>query len=661
MNIYPPHIEIIDKAPSGIPTLNQVPWYRSPRLIIFLMVFISSTSISLIYSYNRPAVFQSTATLLTSALAEVDQASKAPDAEHVAIQRQILLSQELLTESIRRLKISHPEIQMDITQVHQILQVQPIPETNLVQMRAEGTEPELLPLLINTWIDVYREARATEIEKNKSGTTQKLQEELLALEQKIEATRAELTQFSNQHDIISTGRDENDVLARLKGLTTSLNNASEDEVKAKAKLEAINKAIDEGKVVVPKQDQANLAALELRLQQLKEKLAEFQKRYTPGFMALQPAIKLIPEEIKKLENEIESKSHFGKQIVHSDAEQEYAAARQTVNVIKEQLNTHKKLAADFSARFTEHERLKTDLEGLEKIYRETQERYVQIETRQYEKYPQVEIVERARLPLQPIKPDYDRDALIAVSGSLLLSLASVWLFDYLTRTQQHQPSVMISGFGIHQDGRLNHLDYQQTPLPSLQQNQNLSLTMTHPRELNDSDLKVLFANANSVTQMFIGLLLCGLSLDETAKLKQDDIDYSQNTLTLRGSIPRTISLSSVTKDLVEKLDAFPMINEEPSLSKEELSALISLAAIDAGLSHPEEITAESIRHTYIVYLVKQGLRLGELVNLVGYLPTSDLLNYAGYSPPRPGCGIDEIETIHPVLAEFINHRKMQSF
>ncbi|MDP2180597.1 integrase [Methylicorpusculum sp.] len=661
MNIYPPHIEIIDKAPSGIPTLNQVPWYRSPRLIIFLMVFISSTSISLIYSYNRPAVFQSTATLLTSALAEVDQASKAPDAEHVAIQRQILLSQELLTESIRRLKISHPEIQMDITQVHQILQVQPIPETNLVQMRAEGTEPELLPLLINTWIDVYREARATEIEKNKSGTTQKLQEELLALEQKIEATRAELTQFSNQHDIISTGRDENDVLARLKGLTTSLNNASEDEVKAKAKLEAINKAIDEGKVVVPKQDQANLAALELRLQQLKEKLAEFQKRYTPGFMALQPAIKLIPEEIKKLENEIESKSHFGKQIVHSDAEQEYAAARQTVNVIKEQLNTHKKLAADFSARFTEHERLKTDLEGLEKIYRETQERYVQIETQQYEKYPQVEIVERARLPLQPIKPDYDRDALIAVSGSLLLSLASVWLFDYLTRTQQHQPSVMISGFGIHQDGRLNHLDYQQTPLPSLQQNQNLSLTMTHPRELNDSDLKVLFANANSVTQMFIGLLLCGLSLDETAKLKQDDIDYSQNTLTLRGSIPRTISLSSVTKDLVEKLDAFPMINEEPSLSKEELSALISLAAIDAGLSHPEEITAESIRHTYIVYLVKQGLRLGELVNLVGYLPTSDLLNYAGYSPPRPGCGIDEIETIHPVLAEFINHRKMQSF
>ncbi|MDO9240561.1 MAG: integrase, partial [Methylicorpusculum sp.] len=502
MNIYPPHIEIIDKAPSGIPTLNQVPWYRSPRLIIFLMVFISSTSISLIYSYNRPAVFQSTATLLTSALAEVDQASKAPDAEHVAIQRQILLSQELLTESIRRLKISHPEIQMDITQVHQILQVQPIPETNLVQMRAEGTEPELLPLLINTWIDVYREARATEIEKNKSGTTQKLQEELLALEQKIEATRAELTQFSNQHDIISTGRDENDVLARLKGLTTSLNNASEDEVKAKAKLEAINKAIDEGKVVVPKQDQANLAALELRLQQLKEKLAEFQKRYTPGFMALQPAIKLIPEEIKKLENEIESKSHFGKQIVHSDAEQEYAAARQTVNVIKEQLNTHKKLAADFSARFTEHERLKTDLEGLEKIYRETQERYVQIETQQYEKYPQVEIVERARLPLQPIKPDYDRDALIAVSGSLLLSLASVWLFDYLTRTQQHQPSVMISGFGIHQDGRLNHLDYQQTPLPSLQQNQNLSLTMTHPRELNDSDLKVLFANANSVTQMF---------------------------------------------------------------------------------------------------------------------------------------------------------------
>jgi len=660
VNIYPPHIEIIEKNPSGIPTVNQPPWYRSPRLIIFLMVFVCSASISLIFSYSRPAIFQSTATLLTSAMTAIDQASKVPDVEHVAIQRQVLLSQELLTETIRRLKLTRPEIQMDMSQVHQILQVQPIPETNLVRMLAESTEPGLLPLLINTWIDVYSDARAEEIEKNKSGTTQKLKEELLALEQKIEETRSELTQFSHQHDIISTGRDENDVLARLKGLTTSLNNASEEEVKAKAKLEAINKAIAEGKVVVPKQDQANLAALELRLQQLKEKLAEFQQRYTPGFMALQPAIKQLPEEIKKLENEIESKSHFGKQIVHSEAEQEYAAARQTVNAIKEQLNAHKKLAADFSTRFTEHERLKSDLEGLEKIYRETQERYVQIETQQYEKYPQVEIVERARLPLQPISPDYHRDALIAVSGSLLLGLISVWLFDYLSRTQQHQPSVMISGFGIPQDGRLNHLDYQQSPLPSLQQHQNPALMMTHDRELTDSDLRGLLVNANSVTQRLICLLLCGLSLDETANLKPDDIDYDKNTMALRGSIPRTLKLSKATKDLVEKLDKSPVFEEQQSSSNHELSALISLAAIDAGLSHPEEISAQSIRHTYIVYLVKQGLRLGELVNLVGYLPTSDLLNYARYSPPRPGCGIDQIETVHPVLAEFINTFKIQS-
>jgi polysaccharide biosynthesis transport protein len=660
MNIYPSHIEIIEKASSGIPTINQPPWYRSPRLNIFLIVFICSAAISLIYSYSRPAIFQSTATLLTSAMTAVDQASKAPDVEHVAIQRQILLSQELLTETIRRLKLTNPVIQMDMPQVHQILQVHPIPETNLVRMLAEGTEPTLLPLLINTWIDVYSDARAEEIEKNKSGTTQKLKDELVALEQKIEITRSALTQFSNQHDIISTGRDENDVLARLKGLTTSLNNASEEEVKAKAKLEAIDKAIAEGKVVVPKQDQANLAALELRLQQLKEKLTEFQQRYTPGFMALQPAIKQLPEEIKKLENEIESKSNFGSQIVLSDAEQEYAAARQTVNVIKEQLNAHKKLAADFSTRFTEHERLKTDLEGLEKIYRETQERYVQIETQQYEKYPQVEIVERAVLALQPISPDYDRDALIALSGSLLLGLISVWLFDYLTRAQQHQPSVMISGFGIPQDSRMNHLDYHQTPLPKLQQHQNPTLIMAQDRELTDSDLKGLLVNANSVTQRLICLLLCGLSLDEAANIKPDDIDYDKNTMALKGSIPRTLKLSTATKGLVEKLDKSPVFNEQQSLGNHELSALISLAAIDAGLSHPEEISAQSIRHTYIVFLVKQGLRLGELVDLVGYLPTSDLLNYARYSPPRPGCGIDQIETVHPVLAEFIKTLKLQS-
>ena len=74
-----------------------------------------------------------------------------------------------------------------------------------------------------------------------------------------------------------------------------------------------------------------------------------------------------------------------------------------------------------------------------------------------------------------------------------------------------------------------------------------------------------------------------------------------------------------------------------------------MAAIDAGMPRPEEITAESIRHTYIVYLVRQGIRLGELSQIVGTLSPSAQLSYSQYSPARPGRNIEDLNKIHPVL------------
>ena len=91
---------------------------------------------------------------------------------------------------------------------------------------------------------------------------------------------------------------------------------------------------------------------------------------------------------------------YGKSVVLTEAENNYAAAQQTVREIRTQLAEQKKQAAAFTAKFAEHDALKTDLEGLEQLYRETQERLVQIETSQKEKYPQVTVIDRAYLVYQ---------------------------------------------------------------------------------------------------------------------------------------------------------------------------------------------------------------------------------------------------------------------
>ncbi|MGR9115160.1 MAG: GumC family protein [Gammaproteobacteria bacterium] len=653
MENHPPQIEIINDSPykSPPPISQSTPWFRSRRFVIFISAYLFSSIIGLTINYSRPAIFESSATLLTSAMTAIDQVSPDPDIQHVAIQRQILLGQELLDECLERLKITHPQYQLNMADVRQMLQVKPVTETNLVEMTAEGPEPEILSALINTWIDVYLDARAADIAKNKDATTQIIKNELHDLDLKIKSARQALNDFRIKHDITSIGREENTALARLNGLTAALNNASEEEVKAKAKMDAVAKAIAKGQAVVPSQDQRSLANLEKRLQDLREKLSQFDKRYTREYLALQPSLKYIPMEIKKLEQEIEKKRDYGKGIVQTETEQNYEAAKQTVRQIRQQLEEQKKLTAEFTARFAEHEALKTDLEGLEKIYRETQERLVQIETRNVDKYPQVDIIERAYLPLEPVRPHYGRDTLLILAGSIVFGLFCVWIAEFLTRQYEQQPSLTLSGIHLYKDIGFGRINPPHPETAQLQQDTNRMLNSPLTRELSDAELLALWSATNTMGQQLIILLLSGVTLEEAVALTPEDFDLKHNTIRIKGRLPRVISITDKLKCLFADFDELPAWHGMMPLSVNDLAAVIGLAAIDSGMPQPEAVGAEAIRHTYIVYLVRQGLRLSDLSQLVGYLTPTEQLSYSSYSPSRPGCGLDEIKKIHPVLAD----------
>ena len=56
-----------------------------------------------------------------------------------------------------------------------------------------------------------------------------------------------------------------------------------------------------------------------------------------------------------------------------------------------------------------------------------------------------------------------------------------------------------------------------------------------------------------------------------------------------------------------------------SVSAEDLSALITYSANDAGIAKPNEVTPDALRHTYLAFLVRQGLKLSEIRRVAGRL------------------------------------------
>ncbi len=630
------------------------------RLTIFLATFLITLVISLGYVFSRPAIYQSYATLLTVPRTAIDQISQEADIQHVIIQQQVLLGSELLTGTAHKLRNADSEYQIDLspTTIRTMLDVRPVADTNLVEMIAEGTEPALLPALINAWIDVYLTARAEEVASSTGATIQAVQEELISLNEKIEQKRLELAQFRQQYAIVSTGREENEALARLKGLNDALNAASEEEVKAKSRLDAIRKAIDREEVVVPQNDSHTLSALEKRAQELREELEELDRQYTREFMALTPSLKVIPEKLAALDKEIRNMRQKGQATVLTDARQEYAAAQQTARTIQQQLKDHRQQAAEFTSRFAEHDALKTDLEALEQLYRDTQDRLVQIETRHTGKYPYVDVIERAFLPHVPVRPDYQRDALIALVTSLLLGLTAVWLVRFLTQEEQEKIAIHLSDVHMHDQQNLPRpiLDALRSSQGTLDKVQVMQAIAQQPAmaALSDDQVIKLLQAANIKEKQLLLLLLGGLKLNEIAELQAEDFDLEQNQLIVKGDSPRKIPLPPALKRLYGAHGYGLTDPAGKNLSATELHALLDCLQIDAGYS-PVELS-EKLRQTYILYLVRQGIRLSDLESVVGYIPPTELSAYGAYAPASEKPPLAAINLIYPEFTQS-DHQK----
>ncbi len=85
--------------------------------------------------------------------------------------------------------------------------------------------------------------------------------------------------------------------------------------------------------------------------------------------------------------------------------------------------------------------------------------------------------------------------------------------------------------------------------------------------------------------------------------------------------------------------------------REDLEALIMMAARDAGLAEPELATPENILHSYLVYLVGQGMRLADLEIVAGPMAPSERAAYAVHSPSGAAVSLAQVETVHPALRQ----------
>ncbi|MCB1800236.1 MAG: hypothetical protein KDI82_00970 [Gammaproteobacteria bacterium] len=653
-----PSVELIQgpTSPPSVPTRGG--WRRWK---VFFPVLIVTALVGLAIVYGREPVYRASASILTVKPKAVDTRSADADIEHVAIQGRLLLGEDLLGRLARTLETDPSGTLLGIDALQTMLDVVPVPETNLLELRAEGNDPALLQTLVNRWADTYEVFRAEEIEAATGRTTAEIEDEQVRLGARIETAREALQAFRETNEIVGLERGENKAMASLRGLNDALNKARESLVSAEARKAAVEAAVARGETVVPDQQKQQVAELRLNVQRLEGHIADLRRKYTQAYIDRDPNLKLLPEQLRSLRRDLQSLLDVAKITVVDEATQAVNAAAATLAATERQLQQQQTDVQVFNERYREFQALEEDLARLEKLSADNQQRLAQIQVKNLKDFPPIQIVDRARLPTRPIHPDYERDLMIALGIALALALFATWLAEYLSekpRPSAAAPYVgvkIVTGDPNRALGRPDVIDNRLTAastngaLAAPAQPRNRALPAL-PRELGGGEVQALIGIGDPQVNAYACLLLSGVSPYELPLVHRDLFAPGGQRLNVPGASTRTIELAP---DSWRHLAAVFGNGDSASMTLPVavLDQRLRDAARNAGLADSNSVSALSLWHTYVVYLVRQGIDDDALHDQVGMIPPDILHALRQFSPPGGRRPAAQIDFTYPALVD----------
>jgi uncharacterized protein involved in exopolysaccharide biosynthesis len=664
------------------------------RIVVFASVFLVCALASLAYTFARPAIYQATAKVQVTPQVKSptnDTAAQQDNNQAFLVEMQVFSSRPLLEKVVARLKergqVFESATDADaVAAVQNMLTVNPVGGTNVAQIEAEGPQRLLVANLVNTVIDVYREEQARAGESASRTLLAGAREESRVMDTQVAERKKAVESFRMRANIVSAERDENQVLSRVKGLGTSLAAANDREAMAEGKLKAVEQAVAEGRLAQLAKDNPTVAGMEQRLSQWREEWRALERQFTPNYLGMDPDARGLKMRIDSLEQQLEVERGKSMQNALAVAREELAGARAATRRLQQQSTEDRQSVQTFSRSFVDFKAMQDELDGLEKLRQGAQQRLMALEASELNRKPRVQVVELATTPESAWRPLYARDAAISVGASLILAFLAVWFVEFFNRAEPVSPgpsAVIIpqpwmpgsfpAGAATRLQGADPHyLMQERAALPALAQ--------PMPRELTMEETAALLVSASPDVQPLLACLLCGLRPAELASLRAGDLKPAAGTMSVAGDSRRSLPLPAglleamlapssgdesgpahrhgvARRETIDDGDGdgdallFPGPDGKP-MRQEDIEAVVTSSAHDAGLAQPQEVTPEALRHTYLVYLVRQGLRFGELARVVGRLSADALNALAPLAPTTERVALDAIDPVLPAVRQW---------
>jgi len=304
------------------------------------------------------------------------------------------------------------------------LRVQQVPDTSLVEIRYSDPNPSLAANITNTIAATFIEQNVKSRYDSTMQAADWLSKQLADLQIKMESSQAKLVEYQKQHNIVGVDDKQNLTTEKLDELNKELIGAQADRIQ-KESLYQVATTGNPDTISAVLQDPI-LTSLRQRQTELQAQYALLSTEFGPGY----PKVVETKNQLAQIDQDYREQVQNSVNRIKND----YQAAVNREQMLQAALVEQTGVADQLNENAIEYKVLKQEADSNRQLYDGLLQQLKQASLAAGLDSSNIRVVDRARVPLHPARPNIPRNLEFALLVGLVIGIALAFGLDALDTT-----------------------------------------------------------------------------------------------------------------------------------------------------------------------------------------------------------------------------------
>jgi succinoglycan biosynthesis transport protein ExoP len=304
------------------------------------------------------------------------------------------------------------------------LSVKRVPNSRLMDVKFEATNPELAAQIVNAHVKNYIDQNRRSHYEATTAATAWLTDQLDELQVKVKNSENARLDYERKNQIWELDDKQNITTQRLTEVNRELINTQSERMKKQALFEFAKSG--DPNVVPQIRDNGSVQELFRKRSELSAQFADALSQYGPNF----PRVLRLQSQLKELDQSVERE----KKAVVARLESDYHEAQQREDLLTRNLDQQKAEASLMSERMVQYNMLKRDAEANKALYDGLLTKLKEAGISAALQSSNIRVVDPAMIPSYPSRPAKARNVALAFLVGLVGGIGLALLREYMDNT-----------------------------------------------------------------------------------------------------------------------------------------------------------------------------------------------------------------------------------